>query len=146
MKIFFIFILFFSIPAFSCDSNSDGVPDHLALVTTQLAMLKSYQFKFNLKKPKEDAFKRLKIGDFRLLSMAANPYYPVSETKSPTVTEELVCMLGERFIEGVGDPIESEEQAILSDKFFKYAMVYNDTILENWTRYLKERKRKLGSD
>lgn len=136
MKNLLMFILFISIPVFGCDSDKDGSADNLAEITTQLAKLKTYQLAINLNEPKQDAIKRLRFGDFRLLWLPTNPVYPSSEKNLPLITEEITCILGERRIEGVGNPIESEEQAILSDQFFGYAIKYNDTILENWKNFI----------
>lgn len=100
-------------------------------------MLKTLQMEINLNKPKQDAIKRLKVGDFRLLSMAMKPWYPIPNGYSKTIDEKTACLLGERFLEGLSDhDLEvAEEWSSLVGKFFDYAATYNMTILDNWEVY-----------
>ncbi len=143
MKVLMFFLMLFNAPqlfAGECISKEGGQQIVIGSITSNLSVLKTWQMEINLKKPKQDAIKRLKIGDFRLLAMATNPYYPLPKGYSKALDEKTVCLLGERFIEGLGDSLELGEWAAIADKFFAYAAIYNVTILENWEAYILKRK------
>jgi hypothetical protein len=136
MKKLITLMLFYAPQIFAdqCIFDERGTHKVIGSITSQLSMLKTWQMEINLKKPKQDAVKRLKVGDFRLLAMATNPYYPIPKGYLKAIDEKTVCLLGERFIEGLGS-VELGEWAALADKFFDYAAIYNMTILDNWEVY-----------
>lgn len=141
MNFRYILIAILLIPSLSysqdCMTNIDGKYRRIKLLTSSLAMMKTFKLSIDLKRPKSDAVTRLKHGDFRLLTVRLSPKqgkYPLPNGVTvPSLMLE--CQLGERFIEGMAYPIESEAWAEWSDRYYEYAIKYNQTVLIEWKKY-----------
>ena len=95
--------------------------------TKQLALLRTLLLPIRLDKPEEDAYLRMKHGDYRLIGIGElGITYPGLENM------ELLCKVGGRYIEGTSDMVEGEEHANLMRKFRKYAEEYNKIIISTW--------------
>ena len=132
MKVF-IHILILLIPACTFAQETPCYLDednHTPPITTQIAVLKSYLYPINLDSPVDDAKLRIKLGDYRLLGIGGfGLTYPPLDLQKDS---EILCTLGERYIQGTSDAIEGKEHSELISKFTEYATKYNEYIIQEY--------------
>ena len=100
--------------------------------TTDLAILKTNLFPVNLRNPEEDLKIRIKHGDYRFLSM--NGLIVTYHGLNFPEDKLLLCLAGEKNIEGTSDALDGEEHADLVIKFTEYTAIYNSKMKQ----YLKK--------
>ncbi len=125
-----------------CSFKIQGKEVEIAAISSRYAKLKTLLIPINLKSPKQDALIRLQHGDYRIIKM--DGYRPLPQIKE-NETRQLLCQLGERFIEGGGNYLESELWIDLVVQFQEYTLVYNETIILNWETYRQKQDMSLDT-
>jgi hypothetical protein len=98
-----------------CWLDEATVPD-----ISQTAQLLTMQLAINLQDPSGDLGMRIAHRDYRFIAIGGYSIdYPGLSDLS------LLCTHGGRLIEGTSDAIESDEHALLMQRFKKYAELYN---------------------
>ena len=97
------------------------------VTVTQYAKLRTDIEGVELEAPEQDAKKKLAYGDHRLLGVVGFTieFPPLDKFKD----DEILCALGTRVPNGLGDVVESDEHNELMTKWYRYAVKYNKVIV-----------------
>ncbi|TDF35665.1 hypothetical protein EYS14_19870 [Alteromonadaceae bacterium M269] len=97
------------------------------VTVTRYAKLRTDIEGVELEAPEQDAKKKLAYGDHRLLGVVGFTieFPPLDKFKD----DEIICALGTRVPDGLGDVIESDEHNELMTKWYRYAVKYNKVIV-----------------